>query len=180
MLTLATGERGVEHLDPFDLADLARRAVESLGAAHPEVRLDATLGPAESGGDPVLAERLIANLVENALRYNVPGGWVEVSTGTTDGLATVSVCNTGPVVPAADVGRLFQPFTRLAGSRVQHSGGHGLGLAIVRVIADAHGASITARAREAGGLDISVAFPATGGPGWETCAPSRRSARTGC
>jgi len=180
LLTLATGERGVEHLDPFDLADLAKRAVEPLRVAHPEVRLDATLDPAESGGDPVLAERLIANLVENALRYNVPGGWVAVTTGITDGRATVSVRNCGPVIPAAAVDRLFQPFKRLAGSRVQHSGGHGLGLAIVRVIADAHGASITARAREAGGLDIMVAFPATGAPGWETCAPSRRSARTGC
>jgi signal transduction histidine kinase len=156
--------------DPDADADSLREACEQVPA----------LGAAESGGDPVLAERLIANLVENALRYNVPGGWVEVSTGTTDGLATVSVRNTGPVVPAADVGRLFQPFTRLAGSRVQHLGGHGLGLAIVRVIADAHGASVTARAREAGGLDITVAFPATGGPGWQTCAPSRRSARTGC
>jgi signal transduction histidine kinase len=165
LLTLATGERGVERLDPFDLADLARRATESLGAGHPEVRLEATLAPAGTGGDQVLAERLIANLVENALRYNVPGGWVEVSTGTADGGAVVSVRNTGPVVPAAAVDRLFQPFKRLAGSRVQHSGGHGLGLAIVRVIADAHGAPVTARAREAGGLDITVAFPAAGGAG---------------
>jgi signal transduction histidine kinase len=159
LLTLATGERGVERPDSFDLAGLASRAVDSLAAAHPEIRLDARLAPAPGSGDPVLAERLIANLVENAFRYNVPAGWVEVSTGTSGGAAVVSVRNSGPVIPAAEVDRLFQPFKRLAGSRVQHSGGHGLGLAIVAVIADAHGASITARAREAGGLDITVAFP---------------------
>jgi signal transduction histidine kinase len=164
LLTLATGERGVERLDPFDLADLAGRAVE-LAATHPDIRFDARLAPAQTGGDPVLAERLISNLVENALRYNVPGGWVEVLTGTRDGKAEVWVRNSGPVVPDAEIDRLFQPFKRLAGARLQHSGGHGLGLAIVRVIADAHGASITARARVAGGLDINVAFPPAGVPG---------------
>jgi len=158
LLTLATGERGIERLDSFDLAELARRAVDA-PAARQEIRLDARLAPAPGSGDPVLAERLIANLVENAIRYNVPAGWVEVSTGTSGGASVVSVRNSGPVIPAAEVDRLFQPFKRLAGSRVQHSGGLGLGLAIVAVIADAHGASITARAREAGGLDISVAFP---------------------
>lgn len=190
LLTLATGERGIERREPLDLADLAARVVRTRGdlARRCQVRLDATLGPAKTAGDPRLAESLIANLADNALRYNVPGGSAQVSTATYDGRAVLSVRNTGAVVPPADVDRLFQPFQRLGADRVQRSagpgarlglgaglddsaglgagagldrgGGHGLGLAIVRAIADAHGACVTARARQGGGLDITVAFPA--------------------
>ena len=191
LLTLATGERGIERREPLDLADLAGRVVRTRGelAARCQVRLDATLAPARTAGDPGLAESLIANLADNALRYNVPGGSAEVSTATFDGHAVLSVRNTGAVVPASEVDRLFQPFQRLGADRVQRpasSGhglgdglghglgdglgdglghglgdglGHGLGLAIVRAIADAHGAAVTARAREGGGLEIAVAFP---------------------
>ena len=123
------------------------------------MRLDSALDPAWVTGDARLAESLIANLADNALRYNVPGGWAEVSTTTRDGRAVVSVRNTGPEVPADQVDRLFQPFQRLGTERVQRHGGHGLGLAIVRAIADAHGASVTAHPRSGGGLGIDVAFP---------------------
>jgi signal transduction histidine kinase len=175
LLTLATGERGIERREPLDLADLAARVVRTRGefAARCEVRLDVTLGPAKAVGDPRLAESLIANLADNALRYNVPGGSAHVSTATRDGRAVLSVRNTGAVVQPAEVDRLFQPFQRLGTDRVQravgdghghgHGHGHGLGLAIVRAIADAHGASVTARARPGGGLDIAVAFPADDG-----------------
>ena len=164
LLTLATGERGIERREPFDLAALAAGVVHTLGeaAARGDIRLDATLAPAPAAGDPRLAESLIANLARNALQYNLPGGWAEISTATRDGQAVVCVRNTGPVIPPADVGRLFQPFQRLGTERAARSGGHGLGLAIVRAIADAHHASVTARAREKGGLDIAVAFPAAG------------------
>jgi signal transduction histidine kinase len=169
LLTLATGERGIERREPLDLADLAARVVRTRGelAARCEVRLDATLSPARAAGDPRLAESLIANLADNALRYNVPGGSAEVSTATRDGRAVLFVRNTGTAVPASEVDRLFQPFQRLGTDRVQRfpGEGHGLGLAIVRAIADAHGASVTARARDGGGLDIAVAFPAFGSPG---------------
>lgn len=162
LLTLATGERGIERRDPFDLADLADRVVSARGeaAVQYDVRLEAKLGPARAAGDPRLAESLIANLADNALRYNAPGGWAEMSTWTRDGRAVVSVRNTGQAVPPAEVGSLFEPFRRLGTDRVQRAGGHGLGLAIVRAIADAHGAAVTARAREGGGLEITVAFPA--------------------
>jgi len=170
LLTLATGERGIERREPCDLADLAARVLRPLGdvAAGRAVRLDAKLDPAPAAGDARLAESLIANLADNALRYNVPGGWAQVSTVTRDGTAVVSVRNTGPAVPPQEVGRLFQPFQRLGTERVQRAGGngadgHGLGLAIVRAIADAHGASVTARARGGGGLDVTVAFPPPGG-----------------
>ena len=112
----------------------------------------------------------MANLVDNALRHNVPGGRVTVATAVTAGWPVLSVSNTGPVIPAAEVNRLFQPFQRLNGERLsgrqlRHDGGHGLGLAIVRAIAEAHGASLTARARPEGGLDVEVAFPRSSGPG---------------
>jgi len=162
LLTLASGERGIERQEPFDLADLAARVVQTRGeeAARRDVRLEAELGPAQATGDPRLAESLIVNLADNALRYNVQGGWAEISTATRDGHATISVCNSGPAIPPGQVDRLFQPFQRLGTERVQRSCGHGLGLAIVAAIADAHAASITARARPGGGLDIAVAFPA--------------------
>jgi signal transduction histidine kinase len=162
LLTLASGERGIERREPFDLADLAARVAQTRReeAARRDVRLEAKLGPAPTAGDPRLAESLIANLADNALRYNVPGGWAEISTATRDGRAVVSVRNTGPAIPPGQVDRLFQPFQRLGTERVQRSRGHGLGLAIVAAIADAHAASVTARARQGGGLDIAVAFPA--------------------
>jgi signal transduction histidine kinase len=164
LLTLATGERGIERRDPFDLADLADQVVSARGdaAVQHDVRLEAKLGPARTAGDPRLVESLIANLADNALRYNVPGGWAEVSTWTGDGRAMVSVRNTGPAVPPSEVDRLFQPFRRLGTDRVERSAGHGLGLAIVRAIAGAHGAEITAGAREGGGLEITVAFRCDG------------------
>jgi signal transduction histidine kinase len=162
LLTLATGERGIERREPCDLAGLAARAVQALGqqAAGREIRLEARLEAASADGDPRLMESLIANLADNALRYNVPGGWAELATATRDSRAVVSVRNTGPVIPARAVERLFRPFQRLGTERTQRSGGHGLGLAIVRAIADAHGATVTTAARVSGGLDITVTFPA--------------------
>jgi signal transduction histidine kinase len=156
LLTLATGERGIQRREPVDLAAVAAKVTES----KPQVRLELDRAPAS--GDPRLAESLIENLVDNAIKYNVPGGWVAVRTGQHDGRSVVSVSNSGPVVPAEDVGRLFEPFQRLGADRVHGRGdGHGLGLAIVGVIADAHGATVTARARQTGGLDVEVSFPAT-------------------
>jgi signal transduction histidine kinase len=164
LLTLATGERGIERREPFDLADLAGRVTQALGSAavSHDVRLETKLGRAPTAGDPRLAESLIANLVDNALRYNVAGGCAEVWTQARDGRAVVSVRNTGPEVPSSEVDRLFQPFARLGNGRVARSGGHGLGLAIVAAIAEAHGASVTASARDGGGLEICVAFALAG------------------
>ena len=121
------------------------------------LRLDAAFNAAPVAGDPSLVESLVANLVDNAMRHNVDGGRVEVSTVGVAGRATIAVRNTGPVVAAGDLERLFQPFQRLGAERV-HADGHGLGLAIVRAIVDAHGATLTARARPEGGLDIEVTF----------------------
>ena len=166
LLTLASSQQGVERPEPFDLADLARKIVNTRHeeAARRDVRINAALAGAPTAGDPSLAESLVANLVDNALRYNVDGGWVSVSTGFSAGRAVVSVSNTGPVIPPGEVDRLFQPFQRLGGERVSHAAsgrgaGHGLGLAIVRAIASTHDAALTAHARPEGGLGIEVSFP---------------------
>ncbi len=105
-------------------------------------------------------ERLVANLVHNALRHNQPGGWARVGTGTRGPQAVLSVVNSGPPVEAGDTGRLFQPFQRLDDARSRQNGGHGLGLAIVKAVAVAHGATVATRARPEGGLAIEVGFQA--------------------
>jgi len=123
-------------------------------------RIDAALSAAPATGDPSLAESLVVNLVDNALRHNRAGGRVDIATKSSTGQAVISVGNTGPLITTDDVDRLFQPFQRLGSERIGHDGGHGLGLAIVRAIASAHGATLAAKARLEGGLDIEVSFPA--------------------
>lgn len=118
--------------------------------------MDTALAPAPAMGDPELVEILVANLVDNAMRHNVSGGRGEVATGPG---GRIAAGNTGPVVPPAELDRLFQPFQRLGTQRVRHGDGYGLGLAIVRAVADAHGARVVATARPGGGLDVEVSFP---------------------
>ena len=122
--------------------------------------LHTALDPAPAAGSLPLAEQLAANLMDNALRYNVAaGGRVDISTGMRNSRAVLSVLNTGPAAPRPDWTRLFQPFQRLAADRTSRGEGLGLGLAIVQAIADAHSASITARPQPAGGLLVEVTFP---------------------
>ena len=162
LLTLAGSERGIDRAELFDLAAVA--SIVTAGVIG-DVRLDAQLAAAPAEGDPRLAESLVANLVGNALRHNVPGGWASIETSTVAGRAVLLVANSGPVIPPAEVDRLFQPFQRLGDERVRRrDGGHGLGLAIVRAIAVAHGAELTARARPEGGLDVAVSFPPRSAP----------------
>jgi signal transduction histidine kinase len=163
LLTLAGSERGLDRQESFDLSDLARQALDSshLEASARGVRIDTRIAPAPSAGDPALAGRLVANLVDNAVRHNVTGGHVEVATQARGGRAFVSVVNSGPVIPPQHVGRLFEPFQRLGERTARSDGHHGLGLSIVRAIATAHGANVTAYALPGGGLSIEVCFPAT-------------------
>ena len=161
LLTLASSERGIDQWAPFDLAEIAGKAIidRRQEADRRGIRIDAALDTATATGDPSLADSLVANLVDNAIRHNLDGGQVEISTATTGGQATLAIGNTGAVIPPGEVDRLFQPFQRLGTERVGHTGGNGLGLAIVRAIADVHGATLTAHARPDGGLDIQVSFP---------------------
>jgi signal transduction histidine kinase len=157
-LTLARGGRRPQRRAPVNLAALAAGALRShdLGG----LERVAVLEPAWMSGDLELLERLAANLLSNAIRHNVRAGRIEVATRAESGRAELSVANTGPLVPAAELKRLFQPFQRLNSNSRSSSDGVGLGLAIVRAIADAHDATLTARALPGGGLRIQVAFPA--------------------
>ena len=124
----------------------------------------ADLGTARALGDPRLAEQLVANLTDNAIRYNATGGQVAITTGRRDGQAFLAVTNTGPVIPPDQLSRLFQPFQRLdpgaAGpGRSSARSGLGLGLAIVSAIVAGHGAELRAVTRAAGGLAVEVIFP---------------------
>ncbi len=168
LLTLAQGQGGIDRREPIDLADLVRTAVQagSERAARGGIRVHTTIAPALIVGDPHLVASLVTNLVDNALQHNITGGTVEISTSAASAacsaLATagcVSISNTGAVIQPDDIERLFQPFQRHGADRTHHTSGHGLGLAIVEAIANAHGAPLTAQARPEGGLSITVCFP---------------------
>ena len=162
LLTLASSERGLERREPVDLAALCGRTVTPLGSEFDRrsVTLNSVLAPARTNGDPALIERLVGNLLDNAVRCSQAGGRVELRTATDDGHSVLSVVNTGPVVPADEVQRLFEPFQRLADDRTGNDGHHGLGLSIVRAIATAHGAELAAHAPPEGGLAVTVTFEA--------------------
>jgi signal transduction histidine kinase len=161
LLTLVSSERGLDHTETLDLAAIAS---EALLTAGPEIerrglRLTSSLAPAPTAGDRALLERLIANLIDNAVRHNCDGGRVEVATTNDAGGAELSVSNTGQTVPPDQLERLFEPFQRLADGRAATvDGHHGLGLSIVRAIATAHGAAVTAQPLTGGGLAVTVCF----------------------
>ncbi|WP_432992420.1 sensor histidine kinase [Dactylosporangium sp. CA-233914] len=159
LLTLAGSESAREGGEPVDLDALVRLALAERAAelTRNALRVEATIRPARITGDPTLIARLIANLCDNAIHYNEPGGVVEVTARVSDGHARLVIANTGPEVPPDQVDRLFEPFQRLR--RVSDDGHHGLGLSIVRAIAQAHGARVLARARHGGGLTIEIVFP---------------------
>jgi signal transduction histidine kinase len=155
LLTLARSDRGLTACEPVDLATVAEDVLDS--ADQGDRRLHASLEPAVTSGAPVLLERMAANLVDNALRYNTPGGDLWLTTGTVDGQATLVVANTGPVIAPPALGVLFEPFQRLNGRTA--SDGFGLGLAIVASITSAHHGTLTAEPRPDGGLTVTVTMP---------------------
>ena len=157
LLTLARTDRGLTLREPVDLATIVEDAVDAVNTAGTQ-RLHASLAPAPTTGDPILLERLTANLYDNALRYNVPDGDVWISTATVDGRAVLTVGNTGPVVAPEAVAELFEPFRRLR--ERTDDGGFGLGLAIVASIAAAHGGEAVAEPMPDGGLSVTVRLPA--------------------
>jgi len=155
LLVLARNDRARALTEPLDLATVAEDALE--GRAANSITTTTTLGEAPVTGDAVLLERLVANLLDNAERYNAAGGTVTISTTTDNGTSLVRVVNTGPVVPPDMVDRLFLPFTRLD-DRTRHDG-FGLGLALVSSITTVHNGTVQATAVPAGGLDITVRLP---------------------
>jgi signal transduction histidine kinase len=181
LLVLARGQAGLDRWEPFDLAAVTD---EVLLARHAEVqrrqlRADAALGPTPALGDPRLVERLVGNLVDNAIRHNLPAGWVQVETLTRAGRPELSVANSGPAVPPAEVERLLRPFQRLGADRAGHREGHGLGLSIVAAVAAAHHADLRVRARPDGGLHVVVHFRAPNEAAPPGTAIDGRAARIG-
>ena len=162
LLALATSERGIEQRQTTDLADLADLAIAGNAqlAEAQEIVISSSLAPAPMNGDPVLAQLLVSNLIDNAIRHNTPHGTVTVQTSTATGESVLTVVNTGPLIPDQALAYLFEPFRTTQTDRVRHGDGHGLGLAIVQAIAHAHGATTDAKARPTGGLEITVTFPA--------------------
>ncbi|MEU2055767.1 sensor histidine kinase [Streptomyces bungoensis] len=162
LLLLARSDNQIVERKPVDLAEVAGQAIDQVHAEAEAkgVEIRGERKPAVVQGNGVLLERIALNLVQNAVRYNVPeDGWVEVSTEVQHGQAVLTVTNTGPVVPAYEIDNLFEPFRRLRTERTGSDKGVGLGLSIVRSVARAHGGHIVARPREGGGLVMRVTLP---------------------
>ncbi len=160
LLTLARSDRGLKARELVDLEAAAQDAIDqaSTTAGRSDITIKADLSAAPALGDRVLVERLAANLVDNAVRYNLAGGSVRVETGTADGRSYLSVANTGPMVPEAKLPSLFEPFTRFD-QRVSNGRGVGLGLSIVASVVSAHGGQLQAEALPDGGLRVTVLLP---------------------
>jgi signal transduction histidine kinase len=160
LLTLATSEAGPTAHEAIDLATAAEDALDATHTAIDQrhIKVEAALRPALAHGDRVLLERMIANLIENAVRHNNPGGWIGIRTIQQADTAVFEIANTGPSVPAEQIPTLFEPFAR-ATQRLNHSDGVGLGLSIAGAIARAHNATIIGRPRAGGGLQMSVTIP---------------------
>ncbi|WP_406441452.1 HAMP domain-containing histidine kinase [Streptomyces sp. NBC_00631] len=162
LLLLARSDNQIVERKPVDLAEVASQAVDQVlsEAEAKGVTIRGARKPAVVQGNGVLLERIALNLVQNAVRYNVPeDGWVEVNTEIQHGQAVLYVANTGPVVPAYEIDNLFEPFRRLRTERTGSDKGVGLGLSIVRSVARAHGGHIAAQPREGGGLVMRVTLP---------------------
>ncbi|WP_320779994.1 HAMP domain-containing sensor histidine kinase [Streptomyces sp. CRN 30] len=184
LLLLARSDNQIVERKPVDLAEVASQAIDQARAEADAkgVEFRVSLAPAVVQGNGVLLERIALNLVQNAVRYNVPreegpreslltkdedpapetgraGGWVEVTAQLQHGQAVLTVVNTGPVVPAYEIDNLFEPFRRLRTERTGSDKGVGLGLSIVRSVARAHGGHIAAQPRDGGGLVMRVTLP---------------------
>jgi signal transduction histidine kinase len=160
LLVLAEADRGLPGTVPVRLDELAGSVVhahQELAARH-RVSLRPVLASRTVSGDPLLLDRLLGNLVANAIRYNEPGGWAEVEVASEPGPAFI-VRNTGQLVPAEAMAALFEPFRRLTADRTNHGGGAGLGMSIVRSITTAHGGTVRARPRPGGGLIVEIDLP---------------------
>jgi signal transduction histidine kinase len=161
LLTLAGSENTVADASPLDLSEVAGHVLDQAAAeaAARDISVGRDLLSCPTTGDPVLVERLVQNLVENAIRHNHDGGELTVTTRSRDGEAELIVTNTGPVVPPYEVETIFEPFRRLGTDRIRSDRGSGLGLSIVRATTTAHGGTVTAEPRPGGGLTITVRLP---------------------
>jgi signal transduction histidine kinase len=158
LLVLARSEAAGGSEASVDLAPLAADCVTDLYARSQELGLElrTDLEPAWTRGEEALLERMIANLVDNAIRYNERGGFIEVQTGTPGASVRLSVSNSGAAIAAEDAERLTEPFERLTRAR----GGFGLGLSIVASVVRVHHGKLAVEPRDGGGLVVIVELPA--------------------
>jgi signal transduction histidine kinase len=175
LLILARSQRGLLRSEPVDLARIAQSAAGGVERAADDegVRLRTALEPATVDGDAALLERLAANLIENAVRYNRPGGFVDISTRKGIAGPELRVENSGPPVDREAAARLAEPFERL--QREADARGAGLGLSIVRAVSEAHGGSLLIEPRAEGGLVVSVRLPRGPAAGGATAGAARRN-----
>jgi signal transduction histidine kinase len=161
LLLLARVERGGLRREALDLRGLLADGVEEVrpAAAAAGLRLESSGDAASVEGDPDLLRRLVGNLLENAVHYNVEGGWVQATVARTDGAATITVSNSGPVLSHQMTTEIFEPFKRGTTARTRSSDGSGLGLSIVATIASAHGGQVHALPLADGGLEVKVTLP---------------------
>jgi signal transduction histidine kinase len=159
-ITLSRSGGGLGRCETVDLAATIAGLLRStdLGGFTTTVSLE----PAATTGDQVLIERLLDNLLANAVRHNRASGWIAITSGVQAGRAVITVENTGAPIPADEIPRLFESFEQIdvSGARA----GLGLGLAVVKAIADAHGARVSAHVRSGGGLRVEAAFPLMSAP----------------
>ncbi|MCY4455010.1 MAG: ATP-binding protein [Chloroflexi bacterium] len=161
LLVLARAEGPIQRDEAADLADAARRALDARAADIEQLGLDVTLEleHASLAGDSMLLDRLVGNLVDNAIDHNEPNGWIEIATASEGATVTLRCSNGGPVIPGEEAPRLFERFARLDATRTRGRGGYGLGLSIARAIVRAHRGTATARALPGGGLAVEVSLP---------------------
>jgi signal transduction histidine kinase len=161
LLVLARSDRGLPSRSPVRLDKVVRTVLTATAAQAEEagVVVEPNLRARTVAGDPVLLERLVTNLVVNAITYNTRGGWVHVEIS---GDPALTVRNSGPVVPSDAAATVFEPFRRLAAERTGNSRNAGLGLSIVRSVAQAHDGEASARPGPRGGLVVEIRLPPSG------------------
>ena len=163
LLTLAradAGERTIAHA-PVYLDDVAAEAVEAVRTLAEQKRVAIAVGRFEEAkltGDAALVRQLLVIVLDNAVKFTPGGGKVTLDVAAEDGKATVGIADTGIGIPAEQVPRVFERFYRGDPAR-READGAGLGLAIARWIADAHGARIDLASPPDGGTRVTIIFP---------------------
>lgn len=161
LLLARTDGQGIGVAEPVDLADVVTSAWQAIRTDAERRSISASFhgGSAPSVGDPALLERVAGNLLENAVRHNVDGGWIDVRVDHTPGVSSLRVHSSGALVDPDRVAELFEPFRRGGVDRTAHTG-TGLGLSIVRAVVLAHRGQVSADAVPGGGLTVTVRLPA--------------------
>jgi signal transduction histidine kinase len=180
LLLLARSERGIEQWSAIDLSDVMSTVIEqsSADATTARITITADIEPVVVGGDPGLLERLAGNLVENAVRHNIPDGTVSITIRRNQDAAILEVVNTGPVLDPAEISGLLEPFRRAGPVRTSNGTGVGLGLSIVDAIVNAHRGTMTLLAPDKGGLHVRVQLATADPTGTRGMTGSATSSRT--